>query len=221
MDGMAIGAVALDKQIIAIAGNIGVGKSSLTELLSQRMGWQPFFEGFADNPYLADFYEDMRSWSFHSQVFFLAMRLRHHHAMFEYPGTVIQDRSLYEDAEIFAQNLYEQGQMSERDYATYRSLYQALCEALPPPTLIVYLRATVPTLLARIGLRGRQFEQDISPGYLATLNALYERWVSGFALCPVLTIASDDLDFVHRDEDRDRVVEEIMGALGSEQLRML
>ena len=151
------------KLYIAVAGNIGVGKSTLTALLSERLGWEPFFEAVAENPYLADFYQDMRRWSFPSQVFFLSRRLRHHRQLLDRQDPVVQDRSIYEDAEIFARNLYLQGAMSERDYGCYRELYEVMTMLLPPPDLVVYLRASVPTLLQRIALRGRDFEQSISP----------------------------------------------------------
>ncbi|HIE39492.1 MAG TPA: deoxynucleoside kinase [Anaerolineales bacterium] len=203
----------MKKWFIAIAGNIGVGKSTLTEMLSQRLGWEPFFEAVADNPYLADFYQDMRRWSFHSQVFFLSRRLRHHYQLLQRPEPVVQDRTVYEDAEIFARNLYQQGLMSERDYASYRELYEVLSLLLPPPDLVVYLRASVPTLLTRIAHRGRSFEQDISPDYLAQLNALYEEWIAHFNLCPILTVPSDSLDFVANSHHLDLILGKVLEKL--------
>jgi len=188
------------KRFVAVAGNVGVGKSSLTGLLAERLGWEPFFEAVDDNPYLADFYRDMRSWSFHSQVFFLSRRLRHHHELLSRPHSVIQDRSVYEDAEVFARNLYEQGSMDDRDYCSYRELYEILCALLPPPDLVIYLRADVPTLRERIRQRGREYEQSIDPAYLVRLNRLYDAWMQGFSLCPVLTIETDNLDFVRQPQ---------------------
>jgi len=188
------------KRFVAVAGNVGVGKSSLTGLLAERLGWEPFFEAVDDNPYLADFYQDMRSWSFHSQVFFLSRRLRHHHELLSRPHSVIQDRSVYEDAEVFARNLYEQGSMDDRDYGSYRELYEILCALLPPPDLVIYLRADVPTLRERIRQRGREYEQSIDPAYLVRLNRLYDAWMQGFSLCPVLTIETDNLDFVRQPQ---------------------
>jgi deoxyadenosine/deoxycytidine kinase len=188
------------KRFVAVAGNVGVGKSSLTGLLAERLGWEPFFEAVDDNPYLADFYRDMRSWSFHSQVFFLSRRLRHHHELLSRPHSVIQDRSVYEDAEVFARNLYEQGSMDDRDYGSYRELYEILCALLPPPDLVIYLRADVPTLRERIRQRGREYEQSIDPAYLVRLNRLYDAWMQGFSLCPVLTIETDNLDFVRQPQ---------------------
>jgi deoxyadenosine/deoxycytidine kinase len=185
------------KKFVAVAGNIGVGKSTLVQLLCSRLAWEPFYEPVGENPYLADFYTDMRAWSFHSQVFFLTRRLRAHRQLIDHPTSAIQDRSVYEDAEIFAHALYEEGHIEHRDYNTYRELYEVLVQFLPPPDLIVYLQAKVPTLLHRIALRGRAFEQDMDPAYLEQLNKLYDDWMRNFALCPVLIVPSDDLDFVH------------------------
>jgi len=184
------------RKFVAIAGNIGVGKSTLVNMLCQRLESQPFYEPVSENPYLTDFYADMAAWSFHSQVFFLTRRLRAHYDLAQLSGSVVQDRSVYEDAEIFAQNLYLQGYLRPRDYETYRELYETAIQLLPPPDLLIYLRASVPTLLGRISNRGRDFERSITPEYLQGLNDLYEAWISNFVLCPVLTIPADDLDFV-------------------------
>jgi len=184
------------KKFVAVAGNIGVGKSTLVDLLSVRLGWEPFFEPVAENPYLADFYANMDAWSFHSQIFFLTHRLRSHYDLAKHPSSVVQDRSVYEDAEIFAQNLYLQGHIQSRDYQTYRELYETTMRFLPPPDLVVYLRASVPTLLNRISHRGRDYEQTISSEYLYGLNNLYETWIDNFTLCPILAVPADDLDFV-------------------------
>ncbi len=184
------------KKFVAVAGNIGVGKSTLVELLCQKLGWEPFYEPVTENPYLADFYHDMAAWAFHSQLFFLTHRLRGHHQIASHPTSVIQDRSVYEDAEVFAQNLYLQGYMQPRDYGTYRELYKTVMDFLPPPDLVIYLRASVPTLSRRIAQRGRDYELTITPQYLDSLNRLYETWIAGFTLCPVLTVPADHLDFV-------------------------
>lgn len=199
----------MTKRFVAIAGNIGVGKSTLTRLLSERLGWEPFYEAVSDNPYLADFYQDMTRYAFHSQIFFLSRRLRHHRRLVDFPNSVVQDRSVYEDAEIFARNLSEQCHILPRDYHTYRELYEVLIQFLPPPDLVVYLRASVPTLLDRISQRGRSFEQNIAPTYLEQLNALYASWMEGFTLCPVLTVPADDLDFVHNGAHLDLIIRKI------------
>lgn len=207
----------MTKHFVAIAGNIGVGKSTLTKLLSERLGWEPFYEAVNDNPYLADFYRDMARYAFHSQVFFLSRRLRHHRRLLDFPGSVVQDRSVYEDAEIFARNLYEQGHIEPRDYRTYRELYEVLIQFLPPPDLVVYLRASVPTLRHRIETRGRSFERAISDEYLEQLNRLYEAWMHDFAQCPVLTVPTDDLDFVHNGAHLDLIIRKILEKLSGKE----
>ncbi len=203
------------KKYIAVAGNIGVGKSTLVSMLCARLEYHPFFEPVTENPYLADFYADMRGWGFHSQIFFLTHRLRSHLDLARYPGSIIQDRSIYEDAEIFAHNLFLQGNIAERDYDTYRALYHTMVDFLTPPDLVIYLRASVPCLLTRIERRSRSYESGISPDYLDQLNNLYEGWITNFKLCPVLTVPADDLDFVSRPEHLDLIVtkvqEKIMG----------
>jgi len=197
------------KKFIAVAGNIGVGKSTLVEMICERLDSKPYYEPVTENPYISDFYKDMVSWSFHSQIFFLTHRLRIHQELIRNSGSVIQDRSIYEDAEVFAQNLFAQGRMSERDYTTYRSLYRTLAEYLPPPDLMIYLRASVPTLLNRIALRNRDYEQQIAPEYLSRLNDLYENWINNFTLCPVLTVPSDDLDYVAHPRHLELIVNKI------------
>jgi len=211
----------MNKRFIAIAGNVGVGKSTLTRMLAARLGWEPFFEAVDDNPYLADFYQNMPRWAFHSQIFFLSRRLRHHYELVQREGSVIQDRSVYEDAEVFARNLYEQGAMDERDYRSYRELYEVLCAFLPPPDLVVYLRADVPTLLARIRMRGRAYEQDIDPNHLARLNHLYDAWIEGFTLAPVLTVEASNIDFVNRREHLDRIEDAVRDRLAGKDVLTL
>ena len=204
---------------IAVAGNIGVGKSSLTGLLAQELGWEPFHEPHADNPYLADFYADMPRWSFHSQIFFLSRRLQHHRQLVDFPGSVVQDRTVYEDAEIFAANLHRQGQMSDRDFATYCDLYAGVCSFLPPPDLVVYLKANVGTLAERISRRGRAYERQISIQYLSHLNVLYEEWAAAWQRCPMMTIEADALDFVHKPEDLHQILAKLRARLGSNSRR--
>lgn len=190
---------------VAIAGNIGAGKSSLTRLLAERFTWKPYYESVEDNPYLADFYGDMLRWSFHLQIYFLANRFKSHKQIVESGTSVIQDRSIYEDAEIFARNLYEMGRMTERDYTTYVSLFHVMMTYLKPPDLMIYLRASVETLERQIGKRGRDFEKGIERAYLERLNGHYEDWIRRYTIGPLLIIPSDELDFVHRPEDLDHV----------------
>jgi deoxyadenosine/deoxycytidine kinase len=207
------------KKFIAVAGNIGVGKSTLVALLAQRLSWQPFFEPVGENPYLADFYTDMQTWSFHSQIFFLTRRLRIHRELCDNPTSSIQDRSVYEDAEVFARNLARQGLMEERDYRSYRELYTVLTQFLPAPDLVVYLRAEVPILIERIAQRGRSYEREIEPAYLAQLNDLYEDWIRHFTLCPVLTVPAGDLNYVANDSHLDLIVSKIYDKLeGKEEV---
>ena len=202
-----------DKRFVAIAGNIGVGKSTLTTLLAERLGWEAFYEAVDDNPYLEDFYNDMESFSFQSQMFFLSRRLHHHRELMDYPYSVVQDRSIYEDAEIFARTLYQQGNMTVRDWNTYREIYDAVRHFLTPPDIVVYLRASVETLQARIARRGRAFEQDIDIDYLRRLNVLYEDWIKRYSLGPVLIVPADDLDFVEHDSHLSLIVAKIQEKL--------
>lgn len=206
------------KKFIAVAGNVGVGKSTLTHRLSGYLYWEPFFEAVDDNPYLADFYQDMPAWSFHSQIYFLARRLGHHRQIIERPGTVIQDRSVYEDAEIFARNLYLQGNMTERDWRSYWDLYQTVITILPPPDLVIYLQASVPVLRERIRQRGRDYEQQISVEYLTQLNDLYEAWVDSFTLCPVLTVPTDSMNFVDDDSKLELVASRVLEKLHGKEV---
>ncbi|HEY9122508.1 MAG TPA: deoxynucleoside kinase [Brevefilum sp.] len=209
----------MDK-FIAVAGNIGVGKSTLVKLLSENLGWTPFFEPVTENPYLADFYEDMQAWGFHSQIYFLMRRLRIHRKLMDMKGSVIQDRSVYEDAEIFAHNLFLQKAINQRDYATYQELYQVLVEFLPPPDLVIYLRASVSTLVNRISKRNRDYERTISSDYLADLNQLYEDWVAHFDLCPVLTVPCDNLDYVAKPQHLSLIAEKVRDILvGKDEVR--
>ena len=207
------------KKFIAVAGNIGVGKSTLVRLLCSRLGWEPFYEPVTENPYLVDFYKDMSAWGFHSQLFFLTHRLRIHQQIYRFPESVIQDRSIYEDAEIFAHNLFLQGHINERDYHTYRTLYQTVSDFIPPPDLVIYLRASVPTLQQRISLRDRDYERTISDSYLEHLNHLYEEWLKKFLLCPVLTVPADDLDYVAHSRHLDLILAKVQEKLtGKEEV---
>ena len=182
---------------VAVSGNIGSGKSTLTRMLSERYGLRPVYEPYAENPYLEDFYRDMRQYSFHSQVYFLSRRLEQHLGMVTGARYVIQDRTVFEDASIFARNLYESGQMQERDWQTYQGLYQGVLPALRVPDLLIHIGASLPTLKARIALRGRDYEQSIPDEDLAGLSPLDAEWIADFDLCPVVRVDGDHLDFVH------------------------
>ncbi len=192
---------------VAVAGNIGAGKSTLTRLLSERFHLSPVYEAVDENPYLADFYTDMPRYAFHSQMFFLAARLRQHLAQVNPGERVIQDRTIYEDASIFAAQLHHSGVMDQRDYGSYLTMYEAIRQALRPPDLLVYLRASLPTLRQHIALRGRSFEQQIDDGYLLRLGELYEDWLEAYDLSPIVVIDADRFDVVHRSFDRDAVLE--------------
>ncbi|MCX7984968.1 MAG: deoxynucleoside kinase [Bacteroidetes bacterium] len=197
---------------VAIAGNIGAGKSSLARMLGDYFHWKPYFESVDDNPYLPDFYADMERWSFHLQIYFLSSRFKAHKEIVESRESVIQDRTIYEDAEIFARNLYNIGKMSARDYTNYVSLFHVMMEYLKPPDLLIYLRASVDTLLEQIARRGRDFEKGIQRSYLEQLNILYEDWIQRYRY-PLLIIESDPLDFVNTKEDFDYIVEKVKESL--------
>lgn len=194
-----------DFHFLAVAGNIGAGKSSLTKLLAKHFGWKAYFESVEDNPYLSDFYEDMRRWSFNLQIFFLSSRFRSQKTMVDEGNSFIQDRTIYEDAEIFARNLYEMGLMSKRDYENYTALFNEMTAYLTPPNLLVYLKADVPTLVRQIEKRGRDYENTIRIDYLKRLNLLYEDWIDRYPH-DKLIIETDDLDFVNNREDLGKVI---------------
>ena len=182
----------MTKYLVLVAGNIGAGKTSLTERVGQRLGWLTAYESVADNPYLPDFYCDMATWAMHLQMYFLGHRAHQHQEMAEDPRSAILDRSIYEDAAIFARALHHMGNLNERDYQTYRTLFQLVTEKLPRPNLLIYLKAPPQVLLHRIQQRGRSMESGIRPDYLSLLDRYYTEWLASFDLCPVLTIRSDD-----------------------------
>ena len=190
---------------IAVAGNIGAGKSSLTGLLAKHFNWEAFYESVDDNPYLADFYEDMLRWSFNLQIYFLSSRFRHQKEMLNQDVSLIQDRTIYEDVEIFAKNLHQMNLMSDRDFANYEALFHEMSHYLRPPDLLIYLRAQVPTLVNQIQQRGRDYENTIRIDYLERLNKLYEDWIDRYPF-EKLIIDTDDLDFVNNPEDLGKVI---------------
>lgn len=191
---------------IAVAGNIGAGKSSLTGLLAKHFNWQAFYESVDDNPYLQDFYEDMRRWSFNLQIYFLSSRFRHQKEMLNDDVNLIQDRTIYEDVEIFAKNLHQMNLMSDRDFTNYEALFKEMSYYLRPPDLLIYLRAQVPTLVRQIQQRGRDYENTIRIEYLERLNKLYEDWIDRYPH-EKLIIDTDDLDFVSNQEDLGKVID--------------
>jgi len=204
----------MSKKLVVVAGNIGVGKTSLTERIGSRLGWWTGFESVADNPYLPDFYADMRSWSFHLQIFFLGHRAEQYLDAANDSRSSILDRSIYEDAFIFARALHHMGNLSERDYLAYRRLYDLVVGSLPPPNLLIYLKCPSEVLMERIRRRARNMETGITTEYLSLLDTFYDEWLNSFDLCPVLTIRTDDLDYVHQSQALEIVVERIQERLG-------
>ena len=205
-----------DKKIfISIAGNIGSGKSSLTKKIAEQFDFTPYFESVDDNPYLQDFYGDMKRWSFNLQVYFLSHRFKTHKEILMNEKSVIQDRSIYEDVEIFAKNLHTMGNMTDRDYANYRQLFAEMTYFLRPPDLLVYLKANTETLVKQIQKRGRVFEKDIDVSYLELLNTSYEEWISNYNLSPILIVPSDNLDFVQHEPDYDFIIDLIKQKVGA------
>jgi deoxyadenosine/deoxycytidine kinase len=207
----------MTKRTVIVAGNIGAGKTSLAERLSERMGWHCAFESVADNPYLADFYGDMRAWAFHLQIFFLGHRATQYLKLTNDPQSVIFDRTIYEDECIFARALYHMGNVEERDYLSYRRVFDLITSQLPPPDLLIYLKAPVPVLMKRIQSRARSIETGITDEYLSLLESFYDDWLKTFDVCPVLTIRSDDLDFVHKPQHLDIVVQRIQDRLAGKE----
>jgi deoxyadenosine/deoxycytidine kinase len=207
----------MPKRLVVVAGNIGVGKTSLTERIGSRLGWRTDFESVADNPYLPDFYADMRAWAFHLQIFFLGHRADQYLEAARDPRSAILDRSIYEDAYIFARALHHMGNLSERDYLAFRKLFDLVMNSLPLPNLLVYLKCPAETLMKRIQKRARNMETGITIDYLKLLESFYDEWLISFDLCPVLTIPTDDLDFVHQPMALELVVERIQEKLGGRE----
>lgn len=199
---------------VSIAGNIGVGKSTLVQILAEEFGWQPYYELVSDHPYLDDYYGDRERWGFHSQIWFLTQRFEQHLEIADTPSSILEDRSMYEDYEIFVKGLLEEGILSQRDFRTYRRLYTNLVQRIQPPSLVVYLQASVPTLQRRIASRARPSEMNIPPAYLTRLNQRYDEWMRRFDRCAVLTIPTDELDYVNSLEARRSTVDVIARTLG-------
>ncbi len=198
---------------IAIAGNIGAGKTTLCTQLGKHFGWDVHYESTEDNPYLSDFYTDMKRWSFNLQIYFLNSRYRQLVEIQRGDVTVIQDRTIYEDAHIFAPNLHEMSLMSTRDFENYYSLFKTMESQVQPPDLLIYLRASVSTLVSHIQSRGRDYEGNMSLDYLKLLNERYENWISGYKAGPLLIINADEVDFYSRPEDLGNIIEQVQGEL--------
>jgi deoxyadenosine/deoxycytidine kinase len=197
----------MKKYFISISGNIGSGKTSLASLLSHKFGWKPFFESVEDNPYLKDFYGDMKKWAFQLQIYFLSKRFNDYQYIFNNHSSVILDRTIFEDGEIFAKNLYELGNMDNRDWENYRNLYDILIKYLQPVDLMIYLRSDVDFLYERIMQRNRNFETTISKDYLARLNKSYEEWISGYDFSDLLIVDVRKLDFVNNEKDFNIIID--------------
>lgn len=206
-------------KLVLVAGNIGTGKTSLTERLGDRLGWRAAFESVIDNPYLSDFYQDMGAWSFHLQIYFLGHRAQQYLELVRDSRSAIADRSIYEDVKIFARALFHQGSLSERDFMSYRRVFHQIANHLPEPDLLIYLVAPPEILLKRIEERGRKMESGITLEYLSLLDSFYDDWMETFDLCPVLKIRSDDLDFVHKKGHLDIVADLVQEKLtGKEEV---
>jgi deoxyadenosine/deoxycytidine kinase len=204
------------KRSIAIAGNMGSGKSTLVEFLSRTYGVTPFYEPNDENPYLADFYKDMKGWAFQSQLYFLSSKFRLHQELDRQPGVVALDRTIFEDAEIFATALFQMRKIAKRDWQTYQSFYGAILDAIQPPDLMIYLRCSMRTLRQRIRLRGRKMEQDVPLPYLKRLDRLYEDWIGSYAMSDVLVLETDQLDYIHDLVHRLDVMQRIEAVLPAE-----
>ncbi len=204
------------KRTIAIAGNMGSGKSTLVEFLARTYGVMPFYEPNDENPYLSDFYKDMKRWAFQSQLYFLSNKFRLHQELDRQAGVVALDRTIFEDAEIFATALLQMRKISKRDWATYQSFYHAILDAIRPPDLMIYLRCSMRPLRQRIRLRGRKMEQDVPLAYLKRLERLYEGWIDRYDMSEVLVIETDRLDYIHDFVHRLDVMERIEAVLPEE-----
>lgn len=198
---------------IAVAGNIGSGKTTLTGLLSRHFGWQAHYEEVDENPYLDDFYNDMQRWSFNLQIYFLNSRFNHILKIKKSEKTIIQDRTIYEDAHIFAPNLHSMGLMSTRDFENYFTLFNLISSLITPPDLVIYLRASVPTLVKQIEKRGRKYEDNIRLDYLRGLNERYESWVDAYNLGKLMIIDVDHINFIDRQEDLSQVIDKVNAEL--------
>ena len=201
------------KKHIAIVGNIGAGKTTLTDLLAKHYAWQPLFETVEENPYLEDFYNDMKRWSFNLQIYFLNSRFKQVTSIQRGSESIVQDRTIYEDSYIFAANLHDMGLMSSRDYENYSAIFESIKEFVEAPTLLVYLKASVPTLVSQIQKRGREYESGIRLDYLQKLNERYDEWVDNYVEGKKLILNIDRLNFQHKPEDLGYIIQKIEAEL--------
>jgi len=206
------------KIFVAVAGNIGTGKTTLSNMLANHFRWDAHFESVSDNPYLSDFYVDMKRWSFPLQIYFMTHRVKSHQNITEGASSAIQDRTIYEDANIFARNLFEQNLMEERDYHNYLEVYKVVTSTLQAPDLMIYLRKSLPKLKEQIKKRGRDYEQDMPEDYLSNLNRYYDEWIDRYDLGKKLVIESDHLDFVANTQDFDAICQKVVESLDQQDL---
>ncbi|HEY2982158.1 MAG TPA: deoxynucleoside kinase [Anaerolineales bacterium] len=206
------------KHLVLVAGNIGAGKTSLAERIGSRLGWWTGYESVADNPYLSDFYADMHAWAFHLQIFFLGHRAEQYLEAARDARSAILDRSIYEDSFIFARALHHMGNLSERDFLAYRRLFELVVNSLPRPDLLIYLKAPASVLVDRIRRRARNMETGITLEYLSLLDQFYDEWLAAFDICPVLTIRTDNLDYVNQAGHLNTVIERIQDKLAGKEV---
>ncbi len=207
-----------NRHFVVVAGNIGSGKTTLTKKISERLDWKPHFESVSDNPYLSDFYGDMARWSFPLQVYFLTHRFNTHKLIENSFSSSVQDRSIYEDANIFARALFEQGDLEERDYLNYKTLYESMIQYLSAPTLMIFLKRSVPKLMGRIKQRGRDYEQSIPQDYIARLNNYYDDWYSSYNLGKSLIVDTDELDFLDNEDHFNKLIQKIYDSIDQKEM---
>jgi len=199
----------MNKKLIVIGGNLGVGKTTLANKIGQHLNWHVGFESVSDNPYLVDFYNNMEMWAYHLQVYFLGHRAEQHLIAYNNYNQSILDRSIYEDGYIFATSLYHSGRIAKRDYYSYMTLFKYIINSLPTPHLLIYVKASIITISDRIKHRAQQFDKDLSSEYLQMINNYYENWINSFSLCPIITIDSDEYDFLNNENDLLSIIQQV------------